>query len=65
MQADVEGAVRGMDAMTISRETIGELFPEHGIVKPERYEEALDALGLVKEQVIALYAKAEEDRKVW
>jgi hypothetical protein len=38
MQADVEGEVRGMDAMTSIQETIGELFPEHGIVKPERYE---------------------------
>jgi hypothetical protein len=38
MQADVEGVVRGMDVMTSIRETIGDLFPEHGIVKPERYE---------------------------
>lgn len=43
-EAEVEGVVRGMEAMRSIRENMGELFPEQGIVRPERYEETLDAL---------------------
>lgn len=65
MKADVEGAVRGMEAMRAIREEIGELFPEQGIVRHENYEEALDALRQMKEQVIDVFAKSEHERKVW
>ena len=63
MDADVEGAVRGMEAMRAIREEIGELFPEQGIVRHEQYEEALDALRQMKEQVIEEFARNEEVRK--
>jgi hypothetical protein len=65
MKADVEGAVRGMELMRAIREEIGELFPEQGIVRHELYEEALDALRQMKEQVIAEFAQTKHDREVW
>jgi hypothetical protein len=65
IEAEVEGVVRGMDAMHSIRESIGKLFPEQGIVRPELYEEALDALSQMKEQVIDTFATTEHERHVW
>ncbi|KAH8724357.1 kinase-like domain-containing protein [Phaeosphaeriaceae sp. PMI808] len=65
IEADVEGVVRGMEAMASIRETIGELFPEQGIVRPDQYEEALDALAQIKDQVIEQFAGTEQEREVW
>ncbi|KAL5388578.1 hypothetical protein PMIN02_007701 [Paraphaeosphaeria minitans] len=65
MEVDVEGVVRGMEAMRAIREELGELFPEQGIVKPEQYDEAMDALGQMKEQVIKTFATTEHEREVW
>ncbi|KAF2127104.1 hypothetical protein P153DRAFT_424425 [Dothidotthia symphoricarpi CBS 119687] len=61
-QTDVEGAGRGMDAMRSLKESIGELFPEQGIVRPDQYEEALDALAQMKDQVIEEFATTEQER---
>jgi hypothetical protein len=65
MDAHNKEALLGMNAMLSIQESIGELFPEQGCVKTELYEEALDALGQMKEQVINEFAKNEEERKVW
>ncbi|KAF2182372.1 hypothetical protein K469DRAFT_232463 [Zopfia rhizophila CBS 207.26] len=65
IEAQVEGVVCGMEAMRGVRESIGELFPEQAIVKSDQYEEALDALTQMKEQVIDEYARTEEDREAW
>ncbi|KAF4622709.1 hypothetical protein G7Y89_g14318 [Cudoniella acicularis] len=65
MEADTEGVVRGMEAMRAIKESIGELFPEQGIVRTELYEEALDALKQMKVQVIEEFAKNDEEREIW
>lgn len=65
LEAEVEGVVRGMEAMRAIRESLGELFPEQGIVRPELYEEALDALAQMKDQVIETFATTEHEREVW
>jgi len=65
ISADVEGATRGMELMQSLKDSLEDLFPEHGIVKPEQYEEALDALRQMKEQIVEEYAKTEEDREMW
>lgn len=65
IEADVEGAIRGMEAMQSVKETIGDLFPEKGIVRPDQYEEALDAMEQMKEQVIEEFAKSEQDKEEW
>ncbi|KAL5331675.1 hypothetical protein ACEPPN_001210 [Leptodophora sp. 'Broadleaf-Isolate-01'] len=65
MEADTEGVVRGMEAMRAIRESIGELFPEQGIVRTELYDEALDALEQMKQQVIGEFAQTEQDREIW
>jgi hypothetical protein len=65
MEADAEGAARGMDIMRSVKEALGELFPEQGFVKLDNYDEALDALAQVKEQIIDIYAKNDAERQVW
>jgi hypothetical protein len=65
IEAEVEGVVRGMEAMRSIRENMGELFPEQGIVRPDQYEDALDALSQMKDQVIKKFASTEQEREVW
>lgn len=65
MEADVQGVSRGMDAMYSIRESIGELFPKQGIVRADHYEEALDALEQMKDQVIEEFASNEQEKEVW
>ncbi|KAE9369713.1 hypothetical protein N431DRAFT_493487 [Stipitochalara longipes BDJ] len=56
MDAHTEGALLGMNVMRSVQESIGNLFPEQGCVRTELYDEALDALGQMKEQVIDEFA---------
>jgi hypothetical protein len=65
LEADVEGVVRGMEAMRSIRESLGELFPEQGIVRSDNYEEALDALSQMKDQVISAFATNASEREAW
>ncbi|KAH6678552.1 hypothetical protein B0J14DRAFT_625117 [Halenospora varia] len=68
MEADNEGVIRGMEAMRAIKDGAGELFPEQGLVRPELYQEsldALDALAQIKEQVIEEFAKDEGDKETW
>ena len=63
--ADVSGALRGMEAMDGVRESLGELFPEKGMVRNDQYEETRDALRQMKEQVINMFARDEKERTIW
>lgn len=63
--ADAEGAARGMEAMHEVKESLGELFPEQGLVRSELYDEALDALAQAKEQVIDAPAGNRDEREEW
>jgi len=58
-------ATLGMEAMRSIKESIGDLFPEQGIVRPDQYEEAQYALQQMKEQVIATFANSEQERLEW
>lgn len=65
VEADSEGALRGMEAMAGIQETMGNLFPERGCVRPEQYDEAKDALRQCKEQIIDMFASTEAERAAW
>lgn len=65
IMADAEGALRGMDAMQGIRNSLGDLFPERGVVKPEQYELTKDALRQLKQEVIAKFAHTDEEKAVW
>ncbi|KAJ6268763.1 hypothetical protein PSV08DRAFT_373214 [Bipolaris maydis] len=63
--ADAEGAIRGMEAMSSIRESLGDFFPEKGIVKQDNYEEALDALSEMKDRKISKFASNAKEREAW
>ncbi|PSN59722.1 hypothetical protein BS50DRAFT_605045 [Corynespora cassiicola Philippines] len=65
IEANTGGVIRGMDAMRAVREHLDELFPDYGIVSPEKYEETLDVLAQIKPQVIHEFASTEQEREVW
>lgn len=65
MEANVEGALRGIELMRSIKECIGDLFPEQGLVMSEQYDEALNALDQMKEQVIEEFATNQNEREEW
>ncbi|RMY56901.1 hypothetical protein D0865_03403 [Hortaea werneckii] len=65
IMADAEGALRGMDAMQGIRNSLGDLFPERGVVKPEQYDLTKDALRQTKQEVIAKFAHTDEEKAAW
>lgn len=65
MESDVEGVIRGMEAMRSIREGVRELFPEQGMARHDQYEEALDALSQMKDQVIQTFASREQEKELW
>ena len=65
IEADVNGALRGIEAMNGVRDSIGELFPERGLVRNDQYEETRDALRQMKDQVIDMYARDEKEKEMW
>lgn len=61
-----EGMSRGMEAMRAIARSVGEeLFPVLGMVKSERYEEALHILDKMKEKMIEIHGQSKEDRQAW
>ena len=62
---DIEIVAKGMDVLHDIEDALGDLFPIKGMVRHEHYEDAIVALQQVKEQVVAQYAKSEEDRAAW
>ena len=63
-KAELDGVLLGMNLMSSIRDSIGELFPEKGIVAPHQYDESLDTLEQMKEQIIKQYANSEEEAAV-
>ena len=61
----MQGVTRGMEAMRSIRDSLGELFPEQGIVRPDQYDEALDALTQMREQIISTFATNPKEKEVW
>ncbi|KAL6706296.1 hypothetical protein ACN47E_005586 [Coniothyrium glycines] len=65
LETDMQGVTRGMEAMRSIRDSLGELFPEQGVVRHDQYDEALDALAQIKEQVINTFASNAKEKEVW
>lgn len=65
IRSDSTDAIQGMEAMSMIRDTIGDLFPERGVVRAEQYKHAKNALGQCKTQIIDMYARSDADRIAW
>jgi hypothetical protein len=65
IRSDSKDAIEGMKAMSMIKDTIGDLFPERGVVRAEQYKYAKNALAQCKEQILDMYARSDADRMAW
>lgn len=65
IERNLSGSLLGMQAMQSIQETLGDLFPEQGVVRAEQNDEAKNALGQAKEYIIEQFAKDDDDQKEW
>jgi hypothetical protein len=65
IKTDSNGVSEGMAAMRGVQKAIGDLAPQQGLVKTESYDEALDALQQMRDQVIEQYAMNEDEAEIW
>ncbi|MDI1490441.1 MAG: hypothetical protein OHK93_001644 [Ramalina farinacea] len=65
IESEYMGSVRDMEAMRKVKESLGELFPERGIVRSDQYEASRKALQRIRERVIGTYAKSKIDKVKW
>jgi hypothetical protein len=59
IQADMESAAKGMDAMRRMRESLGDLFPEQGYVSSGQHQEAVDAISRTRARVLSDVVESE------
>jgi hypothetical protein len=62
---NAEDAERAVELMEEVQTAMGELFPLHGQVPHNRYDETKEALREIKDQIIGRYAQTERDRMEW
>lgn len=65
IEADVEGALRGIQAMQGIRDSMGDLFPEQGLVQLEQYDEARQALLQIRDQIAVHFGRSKAEEEVW
>ncbi|KAL9039161.1 MAG: hypothetical protein Q9214_004988 [Letrouitia sp. 1 TL-2023] len=65
IEADVNGALRGIEAMREVQNNLGELFPDRGFVRNDQYQETRDALWQIRERLIKTYASDGGEREIW
>jgi hypothetical protein len=56
-----EAAQAGSDVMERIQQTLGDLFPEQGVVTHDQYDETKRALRQIKEKVIEEFARSDKD----
>jgi hypothetical protein len=59
IQADMESAAKGMDAMRRMRKSLGDLFPEQGYVSSGQHQEAVDAISRTRARVLSDVVESE------
>ncbi|EAW10677.1 aminoglycoside phosphotransferase family protein [Aspergillus clavatus NRRL 1] len=62
---DVSGTARGMELMRSLRESLDELWPDKGVVRPEKYDEVKRLLKQAKAGLIGQVAHSEAERLAW
>lgn len=64
-EADLQAASLGMEVMREIREVLGDLFPEKGLVRHDQYDEVIDTLSQMRDQVIDQFGSCEQDKEQW
>lgn len=62
---DVSGTIRGMELIRDLKQSLGEMWPEKGIVRPDQYDEVKKLLNKGKIETVDRLAGSEAERVVW
>ena len=62
---DVSGAIRGMELMRSLRQSLGQMWPHKGVVRPEQYGEVKTLLKQAKAELIDQLAHSETEIAGW
>ena len=62
---DVSGAIRGMELMRNLRQSLGQLWPGKGVVRPEQYDEVKRLLQQAKTELIDRMGHSEAEKAAW
>ncbi|KAL4757353.1 uncharacterized protein BDW70DRAFT_171437 [Aspergillus foveolatus] len=62
---DASGAIRGMELMRSQRQSLGQMWPDKGVVRPEQYEEVKKLLKQAKVELIDQLAHSETEKVSW
>ncbi|OJJ42964.1 hypothetical protein ASPZODRAFT_154943 [Penicilliopsis zonata CBS 506.65] len=65
IDGDVSGAVRGMELMQNLRQSLGPMWPDKGVVRPEQYDEVKRLLKQAKAELLDQLAHSEAERVAW
>ena len=62
---DVASTIRGMELMWNSRQPLGELWPEKGVVQPDQYDQVKGLLRQAKLEMIDQLTHSKAERIAW
>lgn len=62
---DASGAIRGMELMRSLRQSLGQMWPDKGVVRPEQYDEVKKLLKQAKVKLIDQLAHFETEKAAW
>ncbi|KAL4867391.1 hypothetical protein BDV12DRAFT_186685 [Aspergillus spectabilis] len=62
---DISGTIKAMELMQNIKESLGELWPEKGIVRPDQYDEGKRRLEKAKIELVDRVAHSEVERTAW
>ena len=65
LDRDVAGTMRGMELMAELKLSLGELWPERGLVRHDEYDEAKGLLTQAKIKIVDQLECSDEERRVW
>jgi hypothetical protein len=62
---DASGAIRGMELMRSLKQSLGDLWPEKGVVRPDHYDHVKRLLNQAKLETLDRLAPSEAERIAW
>ncbi|KAJ5086507.1 phosphotransferase enzyme family protein [Penicillium alfredii] len=62
---DSTGAIRGMEIMRQLKESLGDLWPEKGVVRSDQYDQTKERLKQAKTELIDRLSRSEAERAAW
>ncbi|PYH83584.1 hypothetical protein BO82DRAFT_373054 [Aspergillus uvarum CBS 121591] len=65
IEEDAAGALKAMELMQSLRQSLGNLWPEKGVVSPGHYDEVRTLLDQAKAEIVGQLARSEEEKIAW